>query len=110
MQELVDAMPAGERVVDYAAELVRRTRPASARAPEGVAEHVQWGAGPRGGLFLVRGAKALAAIDGRPCASVADVREIAVPVLRHRVWMGFQAEAERWDSVRAVNAVLATMD
>jgi len=110
MQELADAVPAGDRVVQFAAELVRRTRPASARTPEGVREYVQWGAGPRGGQFLVRGAKALAAMDGRPCASVQDVREIAVPVLRHRIWMNFQAEAERWDSVRVIRDVLATMD
>ncbi len=110
IQGLVDAMPAGDRVVNFASELVRRTRPVSPRAPEAAREYVQWGAGPRGGLFLVRGAKALAAMAGRPNASVQDIREIAVPVLRHRIWMNFQAEAERWDTVRIVREVLAGMD
>jgi len=109
MQDLVDALPASDRVIEFAAELVRRTRPGCARASEGVREYVQWGSGPRGGLFLVRGAKALAAMDGRPCASVQDVRELAVPVLRHRIWMNFQAEGERWDSVRVIRTVLAEM-
>ncbi len=110
LQDLVDRVPAGERVVRFASELVRRTRPGNSVAPEGVREYVEWGAGPRGGLFLVRGAKALAAMEGRPNASVADVRELAVPILRHRIWMNFQAEAERWDSVKAVRAALASMD
>ncbi len=110
MQDLVDHTPAADRVVRFATDLVRRTRPGSRNAPECVREYVQWGAGPRGGLFLVRGAKALAAMDGRPNASVQDVREIAIHVLRHRIWMNFQAEAERWDSVKAVRAVLAEME
>ncbi len=110
MQDLVEAVPAGDRVVNFASELVRRTRPGGSRSPEGVREYVEWGAGPRGGLFLVRGAKALAAMDGRPNASVQDIREIAIPVLRHRIWMNFHAEAERWDSLRVVRLVLAGMD
>jgi MoxR-like ATPase len=110
MQDLVDRMPASDRVVRFASELARRTRPGNARAPDCVREYVQWGAGPRGGLFLVRGAKALAAIDGRPCPSIQDVRELAIPVLRHRIWMNFQAEGERWDTVRVVRAVLAETD
>jgi MoxR-like ATPase len=57
----------------------------------------------------MRGAKALAAADGRPCASVQDVRELAVPVLRHRIWMNFEAEGERWDSTRVVRTVLASV-
>jgi len=110
LQDLVDEMPANDRVVRFAAEFVRRTRPASVKAADGVREYVQWGAGPRGGLFLVRGAKALAAMDGRPNASVQDVREVAVPVLRHRIWMNFAAESERWDAVRVVRSVLAEME
>ncbi len=53
---------------------------------------------------------ATAAMAGRPNASVQDIREIAVPVLRHRIWMNFQAEAERWDTVRIVREVLAGME
>jgi MoxR-like ATPase len=110
LQELVDELPASERVIAFASEVVRRTRPGVARAPDCVREYVQWGAGPRGGLFLVRGAKALAAMDGRPCASIQDVREIAIPVLRHRIWMNFQAEGERWDAVRVIRTVLKEVE
>jgi len=110
MQDLVDQVPASERVIEFASEVVRRTRPGVARAPECVREYVQWGAGPRGGLFLVRGAKALAAMDGRPCASIQDIRELAIPILRHRIWMNFQAEGERWDAVRVIRTVLKEVE
>jgi MoxR-like ATPase len=55
---------------------------------------VDWGAGPRAGQFLIAGARAMAAMDGRPSVSINDVRRVAVPVLRHRLSTNFQAQAE----------------
>jgi MoxR-like ATPase len=54
---------------------------------------VAWGAGPRASQFLVLGAKAVAAMDGRPMADLDDVRKVAPGVLRHRVVVNFAAEA-----------------
>ena len=51
-------------------------------------------AGPRAGQFLIAGAKALAAMDGRPAINIDDIRRVAIPVLRHRVSTNFQAQAE----------------
>jgi MoxR-like ATPase len=48
-------------------------------------------------------------MDGRPNAAVEDVRDLALAVLGHRVWMNFQAEADRWDAPRVVREVLAGM-
>jgi len=72
--------------------LARMTRPEPG-APEFIREYVSWGAGPRASQYLVLGAKAQAALDGRPMADLDDVRAVAASVLRHRVVVNFAAEA-----------------
>jgi MoxR-like ATPase len=94
IQKLVGSVAVSEYVVKYVARLVRATRPKDPQAPPYVAELVDWGAGPRAGQFLIQGGKAMAAMDGRFSVSLADVRRIAVPVLRHRIATNFQAQAE----------------
>ena len=78
-------------------------------APAFVREFVEWGVGPRGGQLLILGAKALAAVAGRPAVSAADVRRAAVPALRHRVATNFQAQAEGIDSVAIVRRLLESI-
>jgi len=92
--------------VQYATALIRASRPAGETAPDFVHEMVDWGAGPRAGQHLVLGAKAMAAMDGRFNVSVADVRSVAVPVLRHRIACNFQAQAEGVSSVAIVHRLL----
>ncbi len=94
-QNVVRAVVAAPDIVRYAVELARRTRPDAERAPAVVKQYVSWGAGPRASQYLVIGAKARAALHGRPHASREDVRELAQAVLGHRVLMNFQAEADR---------------
>jgi MoxR-like ATPase len=91
---IVREVPAASNVVDYAARLARATRPAEAGAPEFVTKWVKWGAGPRAGQALLLGAKARALLLGRTVASPEDVRAVALPVLRHRVLLNFEAEAD----------------
>jgi MoxR-like ATPase len=92
-QELVRRVPAPEHVVRYAVRLARATRPGDG-APDEVAERLSWGAGPRASQYLIIGAKARAALDGRFAASIEDVRDVAVPVLSHRVVLSFQASSQ----------------
>ncbi len=94
LQKLVGSVAVSEYIVKYVARLVRATRPRDPAAPAFVRELVDWGAGPRAGQFLIHGGKALAAMDGRFSVSIADIRKIAVPVLRHRLSTNFQAQAE----------------
>jgi len=94
LRALVRDLPAASNVVDYALRLTRATRPADPSAPEVIRDWVKWGAGPRAGQALILGAKATALIDGRPVPSLDDIRAIALPVLRHRVLLNFQAEAD----------------
>jgi MoxR-like ATPase len=105
LQELVLRVPAAEHVIRHAVELVRRTRP-DAGAGKHVKEHVSWGAGPRASQALILAAKARAALQGRPAASVDDVRALAEPVLRHRVLTNFHAEAEGVDSRKVIAELL----
>ncbi len=83
-----------EYIVKYAARLVRATRPRDKSATPFVREFIEWGAGPRAGQFLIQGGKALAAMDGRFSVAIDDLKRIAVPVLRHRISINFQAQAE----------------
>jgi MoxR-like ATPase len=94
MQKLVRGVPVGDFVREYALHLVRATRPSDAAAPASVKRMVDWGAGPRAGIFLIQGAKAMAAMDGRFSVALDDIRKVAIPVLRHRVSTNFQAQAE----------------
>jgi MoxR-like ATPase len=93
MQSLVRRIPVSKGLIRSAVTLARMTRPADADAPAMVREYVDWGAGPRASQYLVLGAKARAAIDGRPMADLDDVRSVALAVLRHRVVTNFAAEA-----------------
>ena len=108
MHALVREVPAAENVIDYATRLVRSTRAAS---PEGVPEYIQrwvrWGAGPRAGQALLLGAKARALLDGRSVVAPEDVSEVALPVLRHRILVNFQAEADAIDADAIVGRLLA---
>jgi MoxR-like ATPase len=93
MQHLVRRIPVSEALVKSAVTLVRMTRPGDVLAPPFITEYVSWGAGPRASQYLVLGAKARAALDGRPMADEDDLRAAAMTVLTHRMVINFAAEA-----------------
>jgi len=103
---LVRDMPAASNVIDHALRLVRATRPDDPSAPQPVREWVKWGAGPRAGQALLLGAKASALLDGRSVPEPADVDRVALPVLRHRLLLNFQAEADGLDADHVVGRIL----
>jgi MoxR-like ATPase len=94
MQQLVRRIPAPPSLVEYAVGLARSTRPGEPGASADVRKYVQYGAGPRASQYLVLGAKARAAMDGRSVPDIDDVKAVAYRVLGHRIVMNFQAEAE----------------
>jgi MoxR-like ATPase len=102
---LVREVAAADNVIDYATRLVRASRPL-AEGPDFVKQWVRWGAGPRAGQSLLLAAKGRAVLQGRPAVSLADVRAVAPPVLRHRVLVNFQAEAEGVDAETIVQRLL----
>jgi MoxR-like ATPase len=94
LQQLVRRVPAPPSLVSHAVRLVRSTRPDDVDSPEFMRRYVSWGAGPRASQFLVLGAKARAALEGRGMPDLEDLRAVAPSVLRHRVVPSFQAEAD----------------
>lgn len=94
LQKLVGSIAVSQYIIQYAARLVRATRPRDDLSPKFIKDLVDWGAGPRAGQYLIHGGKALAAMDGRFSVSIDDIRACAVPVLRHRISTNFQAQAE----------------
>ena len=107
LQRVVRRIPAPKVVVEYAVRLARMTRPPDESAPAGVREYVSWGAGPRASQYMVLGAKARAAMDGRPMADLEDVDAVALAVLRHRVVVNFNAEAAGKRAEEIVGEVMA---
>ena len=84
MQALVRRIPVSRGLIRAAVTLARMTRPPDPASPQFIREFVDWGAGPRASQYLVLGAKARAAMAGRPLADLDDVRTVASAVLRHR--------------------------
>ena len=109
LQEVVRRVPAAEHVFEYAREIVRSTRPNEPKAPDFIKELVQWGAGPRAGINLMLAAKARAVLRGRYHAITEDVREMAMPVLRHRLVTTFNAEAAGISSDKVIKRLLETI-
>ena len=93
-QDLVLRVPIAKNVIEFAVNLVSATRSKNEFSPDFIRQWVDWGAGPRASQYLVLGAKAKALLDGRPTPDISDIRELALPVLRHRVLPNFNAEAE----------------
>jgi MoxR-like ATPase len=112
LHSIVREVPAAENVIEYASRLVRASRPggpAPDHVPEWITKWVRWGAGPRAGQALLLGAKARALLDGRSVVSHEDIRSVAFPVLRHRLLMNFQAEADGIDADQIVARLLDTV-
>ena len=107
LQGMVRDVMVSEPLLRYVAQLVRATRPGEEHLPARIRKYVRWGAGPRAGQALVLGAKAWALLHGRVAVSPADVRRVALPVLRHRILPNFAAEAEGISAEDLVTDVLA---
>ncbi|MEK7483984.1 MAG: MoxR family ATPase [Planctomycetota bacterium] len=108
-QRVIDKIIVSNYIVSYVTKLVRATRPKAIEAPEFVRELVDWGAGPRAGQYLLLGGKSLAAMAGRVNVSIQDIKDVAIPVLRHRIATNFQAQSEGIDSVGLIQKLLKTI-
>ncbi|MFI4873856.1 MAG: AAA family ATPase, partial [Blastopirellula sp. JB062] len=104
-RDLVDEIYVDEKVRDYVVDLVMATRdPGAYRLP--IADLIQFGVSPRATISLTLAAKANAFLNGRGYVVPGDVKEIAPDVLRHRVIVTYEAEAEEMSSDDVVRAIL----
>jgi MoxR-like ATPase len=94
LQHTVRQVVVADHVFAYAADLVRATRPRDPGVPKFVPELISWGAGPRASQYLILGGKARAILHGRLHVTTDDIKEVAYPVLRHRLVTTFNADAE----------------
>ncbi|MFN4260287.1 MAG: AAA family ATPase [Gemmataceae bacterium] len=94
LQEIVRQVVVADHVFEYAADLVRATRPRDPGVPKFVLDLVGWGAGPRASQYLILGGKARAILHGRLHVTTDDIKAVAYPVLRHRLVTTFHADAE----------------
>lgn len=108
-QDLVRRVPVADNVIEFAVDLVGRTRPNGAATPEFIKNWLSWGAGPRASQYLILGAKTKAILDGRKTPDIEDVRKMAGPVLRHRIVTNFNAEADGVNSIQIIEKLLSTI-
>lgn len=94
IQQLIRRIPVADNVVEYAVNLVAKTRPNGNKASEMVKKYIDWGAGPRASQNLILGAKAHAAVHGKFSPDIEDVQAVAKGILRHRIVKNYKADAE----------------
>ena len=109
-QDLVRRVPVPDHIYEFAAHLVRRTRPSGPEAPEWTKALISWGAGPRAVQYLILGAKSRAALLGSYMVRLEDVVAVAEPVLMHRVITSFGAESEGINSRQIVRRLIEEIE
>jgi MoxR-like ATPase len=109
LQEIVRKVPVSERVIRYAVNIAEATRPGREKTPDFINNFVTWGAGPRASQYLILGAKARAVLQGRFYVACEDIRALAYAVLRHRVLLNFNAEAEGISADSIIEKILKTV-
>jgi MoxR-like ATPase len=106
MQALARGVPIADHVTAYAARLLKATHPNEAEAPEAVRRYVRYGASPRGMQAMILAGKIVALLDDRYNVAFDDVRQAALPALRHRLILNFEAQAEGVTTDEVIEVVL----
>jgi len=105
-QHVIRRIPVADNVVEYAVNLVTKTRPESNLSPDIVKNYIDWGAGPRASQNLVLAAKAHGAINGKFSPDIEDVQAVASSILHHRIVKNYKAEAEGINESQIISALL----
>ncbi|MGM0442532.1 MAG: AAA family ATPase [Elusimicrobiota bacterium] len=105
LQEIVKNIPVSDEVIEYTVNLVNSTRPGG--KDQYINDYVSWGAGPRASQNLILGAKARAILNGKYNVSIKDIDALLKPVLRHRIIVNFNAEA---DGITSENIIQHLLD
>ncbi len=109
LQKLVRRTPVADHIFNYAAKLVRSTRPKEPDAPAFIKDWLTFGAGPRASLNLILAGKARAILRGRFHVSIDDIKAVALPVLRHRIIPNFAAQSEGLSTDDIVKKLIETI-
>lgn len=106
IQQLIRKIPVADNVVEYAVNLVSKTRPNGANAPDIIKDYIDWGAGPRASQNLILAAKTNAVINGKFSPDIEDVQAIAYGILRHRIVRNYKAAAEGFSEEDIIKELL----
>ena len=109
VQRFVRDVPVADHVIRYALRLVRATRLEGKGTLDFIERYLSWGAGPRASQYLVLAGKARAILNARSHVDIEDIRAVAHPVLRHRLIVNFNAEADGIDVDEIVDRLLDTI-
>jgi MoxR-like ATPase len=124
LRRAADSIHVDEQIARYMVSLVAASRPPAARVPasgfsprpgdaagkagrEGLYRYISFGASPRASLALFRCARIHSLFEGRPFVSPGDVKAAALPVLRHRIVLSYEAEADGLDPDTVISRILA---
>ena len=105
-QNFIRKIPVTDNVLEYAVNLVSKTRPDTEKAHPLANKYISWGAGPRASQYLIIGAKCNAAINGKYSPDIEDIQTVATSVLRHRIIRNYKAEAENITVEYIINELL----
>jgi MoxR-like ATPase len=109
MQNLARTVPIASHVLTYAARLITATHPEDKDAPQATRQYVRYGASPRGMQALILAGKIMALLDGRFNVAFADLKLAALPALRHRIILNFEAQAEGISPDDIIRQVIETI-
>ncbi|HPB86050.1 MAG: MoxR family ATPase [Thermotogae bacterium] len=106
LQRVTDEVYVDEKLINYIAKIVYATRDPARYKLDALVPFIRYGASPRGSLSLLKACKAYAVIQGRSYVNADDIKKIAYPVLRHRILLTFEAEADGLQTEEIINRVL----
>jgi MoxR-like ATPase len=105
-QNLIRKIPVTDNVLEYAVQLVAKTRKDNPFSTQISNDYISWGAGPRASQFLIVGAKCHAVLNGKFSPDIEDVKAVAKPILRHRLVRNYRAEAEGYSMDKIIESLL----
>jgi len=106
MQQYSRAVPIADHVTEFSARLLRSSHPGDPEAPAIIQKYVAVGGSPRGMQAMILGGKIMALLDGRYNVAYDDIKTAAIPALRHRIILNFEAQAEGITPDEIITALL----
>ena len=105
-QNLVRKVPVADEVIEYTVGIDSKSRPVNGYSPDYIKNYISWGAGPRASQYLILGAKTLSILEGRFSPDIEDIKRVCNSVLRHRLILNFNAEADNVDVLEIIKRLL----
>ncbi len=106
VRSICSNIPVADPVMEYAVKMVMATHPGSGHAPSGADKYVRFGASPRGAQALVAASRILAVLEGRLNVSYDDIRTMAFPCLRHRLFINFEGVSQGLDADDIIKEII----